>query len=171
MCALPIWVGRGIARALGLNEDLTEALCLAHDIGHPPFGHAGENALKGAMQAHGGFDHNGHTLRTLARIECPYPRFDGLNLTWETLEGLAKHNGPVRHPGWALADIDAEFPLDLASHASLEAQVAAVAADIAYHNNDIDAGLRAGLTEIDQFMEPHFESGRTSVRERGGHKV
>src|SRR3546814_10060277 len=78
-------------RALGLNEDLTEALCLAHDIGHPPFGHAGENALKGAMQAHGGFDHNGHTLRTLARIECPYPRFDGLNLTWETLEGLAKH--------------------------------------------------------------------------------
>src|SRR3546814_878569 len=76
--------GRGIARALGLNEDLTEALCLAHDIGHPPFGHAGEDALKAAMQAHGGFDHNGHTLRTLARLECPYPRFDGLNLTWET---------------------------------------------------------------------------------------
>ncbi|WP_033073724.1 deoxyguanosinetriphosphate triphosphohydrolase [Sphingopyxis sp. MWB1] len=149
-------IGRGIARALGLNEDLTEALCLAHDIGHPPFGHAGEAALKAAMQAHGGFDHNGHTLRTLARIECPYPLFDGLNLTWETLEGLAKHNGPVRHPGWALADIDTEFPLDLASHASLEAQVAAVADDIAYDNHDIDDGLRAGLLCLDQLMEQPF---------------
>ncbi|MDZ3832632.1 MAG: deoxyguanosinetriphosphate triphosphohydrolase [Sphingopyxis sp.] len=149
-------IGRGIARALGLNEDLTEALCLAHDIGHPPFGHAGEAALKSAMQAHGGFDHNGHTLRTLARIECPYPRFDGLNLTWETLEGLAKHNGPVRRPGWALADIDADFPLDLRSHASLEAQIAAVADDIAYDNHDIDDGLRAGLLDLDQLMEQPF---------------
>jgi dGTPase len=149
-------IGRGIARALGLNEDLTEALCLAHDIGHPPFGHAGEDALKAAMQAHGGFDHNGHTLRTLARIECPYPLFDGLNLTWETLEGLAKHNGPVRRPGWALAQIDRDFPLDLASHASLEAQVAAVADDIAYDNHDIDDGLRAGLLHIDQLMEQPF---------------
>src|SRR3546814_36605 len=154
-------------RALGLNEDLTEALCLAHDIGHPPFGHAGENALKGAMQAHGGFDHNGHTLRTLARIECPYPRFDGLNLTWETLEGLAKHNGPVRHPGWALADIDAEFPLDLASHASLEAQVAAVADDIAYDNHDIDDGLRAGLLDIDQLMaQPFVAANFAAVEQR-----
>src|SRR3546814_20319085 len=83
------------------------------------------------MRTHGGFDHNGHTLRTLARLECPYPRFDGLNLTWETLEGLAKHNGPVRRPGWALADIDAEFPLELTRNASLEAQIAAVAAAIA----------------------------------------
>ena len=149
-------IGRGIARALGLNEDLTEALCLAHDIGHPPFGHAGEDALKAAMQAHGGFDHNGHTLRTLARIECPYPRFDGLNLSWETLEGLAKHNGPVRHPGWALAEIDREFPLDLGSHASLEAQIAAVADDIAYDNHDIDDGLRAGLLTLDQLMEQPF---------------
>lgn len=149
-------IGRGIARALGLNEDLTEALCLAHDIGHPPFGHAGEDALKAAMFAHGGFDHNGHTLRTLARLECPYPLFDGINLTWETLEGLAKHNGPVRHPGWALADIDAEFPLDLRSHASLEAQIAAVADDIAYDNHDIDDGLRAGLLTLDQLMEQPF---------------
>ena len=149
-------IGRGIARALGLNEDLTEALCLAHDIGHPPFGHAGEDALKAAMAAHGGFDHNGHTLRTLALLECPYPRFDGLNLTWETLEGLAKHNGPVTNPGWALTAIDADFPLDLASHASLEAQIAAVADDIAYDNHDIDDGLRAGLLCIDQLMEQPF---------------
>lgn len=149
-------IGRGIARALGLNEDLTEALCLAHDIGHPPFGHAGEDALKAAMAAHGGFDHNGHTLRTLARLECPYPRFDGLNLTWETLEGLAKHNGPVINPGWALAEIDGDFGLDLGSHASLEAQIAAVADDIAYDNHDIDDGLRAGLLDLDQLMEQPF---------------
>lgn len=149
-------IGRGIARALGLNEDLTEALCLAHDIGHPPFGHAGEDALKAAMADHGGFDHNGHTLRTLAALECPYPRFDGLNLTWETLEGLAKHNGPVTNPGWALAGIDAEFSLDLPSHASLEAQIAAVADDIAYDNHDIDDGLRAGLLSLDQLMEQPF---------------
>ena len=149
-------IGRGIARALGLNEDLTEALCLAHDIGHPPFGHAGEDALKAAMEAHGGFDHNGHTLRTLARLECPYPLFDGLNLTWETLEGLAKHNGPVKKPGWALAEIDGDFGLDLGSHASLEAQIAAVADDIAYDNHDIDDGLRAGLLCLDQLMEQPF---------------
>ena len=149
-------IGRGIARALGLNEDLTEALCLAHDIGHPPFGHAGEDALKAAMAGHGGFDHNGHTLRTLARLECPYPRFDGLNLTWETLEGLAKHNGPVREPGWALREIDGDFGLDLGSHASLEAQIAAIADDIAYDNHDIDDGLRAGLLDLDQLMEQPF---------------
>ncbi len=149
-------IGRGIARALGLNEDLTEALCLAHDIGHPPFGHAGEDALKVAMTEHGGFDHNGHTLRTLMRLECAYPHHDGLNLTWETLEGLAKHNGPVTHPGWALRDIDNSVALDLASYASLEAQVAAVADDIAYDNHDIDDGLRAGLLSLDQLMEQPF---------------
>ena len=143
-------IGRTIARVLGLNEDLTEALCLAHDIGHPPFGHAGEDALKAALADAGGFDHNGHTLRTLTHIERPYPRFDGLNLTWETLEGLAKHNGPVRHAGWALRDADADFPLDLTSHASLEAQVAAIADDIAYDNHDIDDGLRAGLLTLHQ---------------------
>lgn len=150
-------IGRTVARALGLNEDLTEALCLAHDIGHPPFGHAGEDALKEALgpdgSGAGGFDHNGHTLRTLTAIERPYPRFAGLNLTWETLEGLAKHNGPVRHPGWALADADERFPLDLATWPSLEAQVAAIADDIAYDNHDIDDGLRAGLLTPDQLLE------------------
>jgi dGTPase len=145
-------IGRTIARALGLNEDLTEALCLAHDIGHPPFGHAGEAALKVAMEGAGGFDHNGHTLRQLTLLERPYPLWDGLNLSWETLEGLAKHNGPVRHPGWALAQANAEFPLDLGTHASLEAQVAAIADDIAYDNHDIDDGLRAGLLTIDQLL-------------------
>jgi dGTPase len=143
-------IGRTIARALGLNEDLTEALCLAHDIGHPPFGHAGEDALKSAMQPEGGFDHNAHTLRTLMRLEAPYPRWDGLNLTWETLEGLAKHNGPVRHPSWAMREADAAFPLELDRWPSLEAQVAALADDIAYDNHDIDDGVRAGLLTLDQ---------------------
>ncbi len=145
-------IGRTIARVLGLNEDLTEALCLAHDIGHSPFGHAGEDALKAAMKGQGGFDHNGHTLRVLTAIEQPYPRWAGLNLTWETLEGLAKHNGPVRHPGWALAEADAEFPLALGTWPSLEAQVAALADDIAYDNHDIDDGLRAGLLTLDQLL-------------------
>ena len=149
-------IGRAVARALGLNEDLTEALCLAHDIGHPPFGHAGEDALKAAMGSEGvgagGFDHNGHTLRVLTEIERPYPRWNGLNLSWETLEGLAKHNGPVRHPGWALARVDAAMPLDLSHWSSLEAQVAAIADDIAYDNHDIDDGLRAGLLTIDQLL-------------------
>ncbi|KQN92953.1 deoxyguanosinetriphosphate triphosphohydrolase [Sphingomonas sp. Leaf231] len=146
-------IGRTIARVLGLNEDLTEALCLAHDIGHPPFGHAGEDALRQAMGSAGGFDHNGHTLRTLMRIERPYPRWPGLNLTWETLEGLAKHNGPIAAPAWALAEADREAGLELTSHASLEAQVAALADDIAYDNHDIDDGLRAGLLTLEQIGE------------------
>lgn len=145
-------IGRTIARALGLNEDLTEALCLAHDIGHPPFGHAGEAALTDALAGQGGFDHNGHTLRALTAIERPYPRWPGLNLCWETLEGLAKHNGPVTSPGWALAEADAAFPLALAQWPSLEAQVAAIADDIAYDNHDIDDGLRAGLLSFDQLL-------------------
>ncbi|GAY22262.1 deoxyguanosinetriphosphate triphosphohydrolase [Sphingobium fuliginis] len=145
-------IGRTTARTLGLNEDLTEALCLAHDIGHPPFGHAGEDALEAALDAHGGFDHNAHTLRTLMLLESPYPLFRGLNLSWEMLEGLAKHNGPVTRPGWAMREVDALFPLDLASHASLEAQLAAIADDIAYDNHDIDDGLRAGLLTLDQLL-------------------
>ncbi|PVX30743.1 deoxyguanosinetriphosphate triphosphohydrolase [Sphingomonas pokkalii] len=145
-------IGRAIARALGLNEDLTEALCLAHDIGHPPFGHAGEDALEAALAGKGGFDHNGHTLRTLTVLENPYPAWDGLNLTWDTLEGLAKHNGPIHEPQWALAAADAAFPLELDSWPSLEAQVAAIADDIAYDNHDIDDGLRAGLLSLDQIM-------------------
>jgi dGTPase len=145
-------IGRTIARALGLNEDLTEALCLAHDIGHPPFGHAGEDALKDALREVGGFDHNGHTLRALTHVDSPYPRWRGLNLSWETLEGLAKHNGPVAQPGWALASVDAAFGLDLHSLPGLEAQVAAVADDIAYDNHDIDDGLRAGLLDFEALV-------------------
>jgi dGTPase len=146
-------IGRTIARALGLNEDLTEALCLAHDIGHPPFGHSGEDALKTAMAEAGGFDHNAHTIRLLTRLETPYPLHAGLNLSWETLEGLAKHNGPVRDPPWALAEADSEFPLELESWPSLEAQVAAIADDIAYDNHDIDDGLRAGLFRLEELLE------------------
>jgi len=145
-------IGRTTARTLGLNEDLTEALCLAHDIGHPPFGHAGEDALEVALDEQGGFDHNAHTLRTLMQLESPYPLFRGLNLSWEMLEGLAKHNGPVDHPGWAMREVDALFPLDLSSHASLEAQLAAISDDIAYDNHDIDDGLRAGLLTLDQLL-------------------
>jgi dGTPase len=160
-------IGRTIARALGLNEDLTEALCLAHDIGHPPFGHAGEDALKAAMSGAGGFDHNGHTLRTLMLIERPYPSWDGLNLTWEMLEGLSKHNGPVAHPGWALAQADAAAGLDLTRWPGLEAQVAAIADDIAYDNHDIDDGLRAGLLSIDQLCAvPLVARGWDAARAR-----
>ena len=146
-------IGRTMARALGLNEDLTEALCLAHDIGHPPFGHAGEDALQAAMAGAGGFDHNAHTLRALTELEAPYPLFEGLNLSWETLEGLAKHNGPVADPTWALARADAALSLDLGSWPSLEAQVAAIADDIAYDNHDIDDGLRAGLLSTEALLE------------------
>lgn len=145
-------VGRVIARELGLDEDLTEALCLGHDIGHPPFGHAGEDALEEAMADAGGYDHNAQGLRTLARLESPYCDHDGLNLTWETLEGLAKHNGPVLAPNWALAEIDRAFSLDLSTWPSLEAQVAAVADDIAYDNHDIDDGLRAGFLALDDLL-------------------
>lgn len=146
-------IGRSMARALGLNEDLTEALCLAHDLGHPPFGHAGEDALSAALADAGGFDHNGHTLRLVTRIEAPYPDFVGLNLSWETLEGLAKHNGPVPKPGWALAEADAGFDLELGSWPSLEAQVAAIADDIAYDNHDIDDGLRAGILDVGELLQ------------------
>ena len=149
-------IGRVIARALGLDEDLTEALCLAHDLGHPPFGHAGEAALSESMERHGGFDHNAQALRTVMRIECPYPEHDGLNLTWDLLEGLAKHNGPVIAPNWALAELDAAFPLDLLTWPSLEAQVAAVADDIAYDNHDIDDGLRAGFLSLDDLLTLDF---------------
>lgn len=158
-------IGRTLARALGLNEDLTEALCLAHDIGHPPFGHAGEDALQAAMAQAGGFDHNAHTLRLLTRLETPYPRHVGLNLSWETLEGLAKHNGPVARASWALAEADGAFPLDLGTWPSLEAQVAAVADDIAYDNHDIDDGLRAGLFSLDDLRAvPFVEQSWVAVK-------
>ena len=149
-------IGRTMARALGLNEDLTEALCLAHDLGHPPFGHGGEDALRQSLSDAGGFDHNAHTLRILTCLENPYPDFDGLNLSWETLEGLAKHNGPVTAPSWALAEANAGFDLDLHSWPSLEAQVAAIADDIAYDNHDIDDGLRSGILDLDGLLEVPF---------------
>jgi dGTPase len=146
-------IGRTIARALGLNEDLTEALCLAHDLGHPPFGHAGEHALSAGLAAAGGFDHNAHTLRIVTLLETPYPDFDGLNLSWEALEGLAKHNGPVAAPTWAMDAANAAWDLELGSWPSLEAQVAAISDDIAYDNHDVDDGLRAGLLDIEELLE------------------
>ncbi len=149
-------IGRTLARALALNEDLTEALCLAHDLGHPPFGHAGEHALAAAVADAGGFDHNGHSLRLVTLLEAPYPGFDGLNLSWEMLEGLAKHNGPVTNPGWAMAEADAAFDLELGTWPGLEAQVAAIADDIAYDNHDIDDGLRAGIIRFDELLELPF---------------
>lgn len=153
-------IGRTIARALGLNEDLTEALCLAHDIGHPPFGHAGEDALQEALEQHGGFDHNAHTLRTLTLLDSPYPLWPGLNLSWELLEGLAKHNGPVMRPPWALRAVDRQYDLQLGDWSSLEAQVAAVADDIAYDNHDIDDGIRAGFLKMDQLCALPFVAER-----------
>jgi len=146
-------IGRTMARALGLNEDLTEALCLAHDLGHPPFGHAGEDALSAALADAGGFDHNAHTIRIVTKLENPYPDFYGLNLSWEALEGLAKHNGPVLQPTWAMAEANGDSDLELGTWPGLEAQVAAISDDIAYDNHDIDDGLRAGLLQLDELVE------------------
>jgi dGTPase len=143
-------IARSIARLLALDEDLAEALALAHDLGHPPFGHAGEDALNSAMRPHGGFDHNAQSLKAVTLLETRYAGFDGLNLTWETLEGLAKHNGPLRRPAPYIAEYDARHPLDLHTHASAEAQVAALADDIAYNNHDLDDGLRAGLFTLEE---------------------
>ena len=162
-------IGRTIARALGLNEDLTEMLCLAHDLGHPPFGHAGEEALQRAMSEAGGFDHNAHTVRIVTRLETPYVGFDGLNLSWEALEGLATHNGPVPEPSWALAEANRAFDLKLQSWPTLEAQVAAIADDIAYDNHDVDDGLRAGLLQLHELLEvPLVERHWRAIVERSG---
>jgi dGTPase len=150
-------IARSISRSLGLNEDLAEALALAHDLGHTPFGHSGEDALDAAMADFGGFDHNAQTLKILTSLEHRYAPFDGLNLTWETLEGVVKHNGPLTGPNTAknggavaqaIVDFDRLFSLELGSFASAEAQVAALSDDIAYNNHDIDDGLRAGLIGI-----------------------
>ena len=138
-------VARSVARELGLDEDLTEALALAHDLGHPPFGHAGEDALNIAMKPFGGFDHNAQSLRVVTLLESRYAGWDGLNLTWETLEGLVKHNGPLRNPPAYIADYNDRHKLDLNTYAAAEAQVAAMADDIAYLSHDLDDGLRARL--------------------------
>jgi dGTPase len=147
-------IARDIARALALNEDLAEALALAHDLGHPPFGHAGERALAAAMVNDGGFDHNAQSLRVVTLLERRYPTFDGLNLAWETLEGLVKHNGPLRPPlPIAIAEYAAQHDLWLDTYASAEAQAAAIADDIAYDTHDIDDGLRSGLLTVDAIAE------------------
>src|SRR5215218_9337149 len=143
-------IARSLARRLSLDEDLAEALALAHDLGHPPFGHAGEEALDSQMRPYGGFDHNAQSLKAVTLLEQRYAAFDGLNLTWETLEGLAKHNGPVRRPAGYIAEYDAQHSLDLTTHASAEAQAAALADDIAYNNHDLDDGIRAGLFSLEE---------------------
>ncbi len=142
-------IARSLARALGLDEDLTEALALAHDLGHPPFGHAGEDALNLMMKPFGGFDHNAQSLRIVTLLESRYAGWDGLNLTWETLEGLVKHNGPLRHPAAYIADYNDRHKLDLQTQPSAEAQVAAIADDVAYHSHDLDDGLRAKLFTVE----------------------
>jgi dGTPase len=144
-------VARTISGALGLNAELTEAVALAHDLGHTPFGHAGEDTLAALMAPYGGFDHNAQALRIVTLLERHYAAFDGLNLTWETLEGIAKHNGPVTGPlPYALAGYNAEHDLELDTHSGAEAQVAALSDDIAYNNHDLHDGLRAGLFSDDE---------------------
>ena len=153
-------IARSISRVLGLDEDLAECLSLAHDLGHPPFGHSGEDALHAGMAPYGGFDHNANTLRIVEHLESRYAEFDGLNLTWETLEGIAKHNGPLikseadkaKLP-WALKNLQDWEGLELDTFAGPEAQVAAIADDIAYNNHDIDDGLRAGLFSVEDICE------------------
>ncbi len=143
-------VARTIAHSLGLHQELTEAVALAHDLGHTPFGHTGEDALHAAMEAYGGFDHNAQAIRIVTSLEAKYAEFDGLNLTWECLEGIAKHNGPVGTPlHYALAAYNDRHDLELHTHASAEAQVAAISDDIAYNNHDLDDGLRAGLFRLE----------------------
>jgi dGTPase len=153
-------IARAVARRLGLDDDLAEALGLAHDLGHPPFGHTGEDVLDECMQGFEGFDHNAQTLRVLTKLERRYPAFDGLNLAWETLEGVVKHNGPLIRHGKALKDLpvaiqeySAAHDLELESWPGPEAQVAAHADDVAYNNHDIDDGLRAGLFTLDEVRE------------------
>ncbi len=147
-------VARTVAGVLGLNTDLAEAVALAHDLGHTPFGHTGEDALGALMEPFGGFDHNAQALRIVTRLERHYADFDGLNLTWETLEGLAKHNGPVERPyPYALAEANGDWELELGTHASAEAQVAAIADDVAYSHHDLHDGLRSGLFDEADLME------------------
>ena len=147
-------VARTIAGVLGLNEELTEAVALAHDLGHTPFGHTGEDALNELMEPYGGFDHNAQAVKIVTNLERHYADFDGLNLTWETLEGIAKHNGPVTGAlPYALAEYNARHDLELHTYASAEAQVAALADDIAYNNHDLHDGLRAELFSTDEIAE------------------
>ena len=153
-------VARTISGALGLNPELTEAVALAHDLGHTPFGHTGEDALALLMEPYGGFDHNAQAIRIVTSLERHYAEWDGLNLTWETLEGIAKHNGPVTGDvPWALAEYNARHDLELHTHASAEAQVAALADDVAYNNHDLHDGLRAELFSTDELAELPIVNG------------
>ncbi|MDA9246149.1 dNTP triphosphohydrolase, partial [Rhodobacteraceae bacterium] len=143
-------IARTISDTLGLNIDLTEAISLAHDLGHTPFGHTGEEALNNCMIPFGGFDHNSQAIKIVTKLEKNYARFDGLNLTWETLEGIAKHNGPVKSSkNYYLSEYNEVHELDFGTFASCEAQVAAISDDIAYNNHDLSDGLRAGLFKVD----------------------
>ena len=147
-------VARTIAGVLGLDTDLAEAIALAHDLGHTPFGHTGEDALAALMTPYGGFDHNAQAMRIVTKLERHYAEFDGLNLTWETLEGLAKHNGPVTGPlPIALDEVNTAWDLELSTYASAEAQVAAIADDVAYSHHDLHDGLRSGLFSEDDLKE------------------
>jgi dGTPase len=175
-------IARTLARTLWLDEDLAEAIALAHDLGHTPFGHAGEEALAEVMQPYGGFDHNAQSLRVVTRLERRYASWDGLNLAWETLEGLVKHNGPLLDATGAptkrfaakgvpqpIIAYDAQHPLDLHSYASAEAQIAALADDIAYNNHDLDDGLRAGLVPLNKIRDvPLVERFIAQVEDRHG---
>ncbi len=165
-------IARSMARALRLNDDLAEAVSLAHDLGHTPFGHAGEDALRRAMQPHGGFDHNEQTVRVVTGLEHRYAGFDGLNLTWETLEGVVKHNGPIADDAEirpAIADLDSRFSLELRHYPSAEAQLANLADDIAYLSHDFDDALRAGLFDIDAIRDlPQVDSILRGIDARHG---
>ena len=168
-------IARSLARALRVDEDLAEALALSHDFGHTPFGHTGEDVLHELMRDHGGFDHNAQSLRIVTLLERQYASFDGLNLTWETLEGLAKHNGPLIGPAAGsgsrtlddlpetFRQLDQAFDLDFSSHSSLEAQCAAIADDIAYNAHDLDDGLRGGLFPLEAIRD--LPIARESLRE------
>lgn len=147
-------VARTIAGALDLNQELTEAVALAHDLGHTPFGHTGEDALSELMAAYGGFDHNAQAIRIVTSLERHYAKYDGLNLTWESLEGIAKHNGPVVGDlPWALAEYQTKHELELDTYASAEAQVAAISDDVAYNHHDLHDGLRAELFSTDELAD------------------
>ncbi len=163
-------IARSLARSLGLDDDLAEAIALAHDLGHPPFAHAGEEELQACMAPYGGFDHNVQTFRIVTRLEKRYPAFEGLNLTWETLEGVVKHNGPITQkldePAFrAIQDYSIAYDLELSTHASAEAQVAALSDDIAYHSHDLDDGMRFGLFGPDELA--HLPITREALAEAG----
>lgn len=150
-------ITRTVCKNLNLNEELGEAIALAHDLGHAPFGHAGERGLNICMKDFGGFDHNINSLKIMTETENHYPAFSGLNLTWETLEGTVKHNGPIKKINNSyLKEFNRKFPLDLKNYPSLEAQVASFADDIAYNNHDIDDGFRAGFFTIEDLCQLDF---------------